>query len=77
MNKLQIIALTHRNFNFDEIGKFHLDDSVRMDRLEKLKSKLKINELMYLSTCNRVEFIINSDAEVNQTFLESDRKSVV
>ncbi|MDG1237285.1 MAG: glutamyl-tRNA reductase [Flavobacteriales bacterium] len=71
MNKLQIIALTHRNFNFDEIGKFHLDDSVRMDRLEKLKSKLKINELMYLSTCNRVEFIINSDAEVNQTFLES------
>ena len=71
MNKLQIIALTHRNFNFDEIGKFHLDDSVRMDRLEKLKSKLNINELMYLSTCNRVEFIINSDAEVNQTFLES------
>ena len=70
MNKLQIIALTHRNFNFDEIGKFHLDDSVRMDRLEKLKSKLNINELMYLSTCNRVEFIINSVSEVNQNFLE-------
>ena len=71
LNKLQIIALTHRHFSFDEIGLFHLDDSLRIDRLVEIKSNLKIKELMYLSTCNRVEFIMNTNQKIDQFFLES------
>ena len=64
MNSIQIIAFTHRQFNFDEIGVFHLDDENRIFHLSKLKEILKVNELMYLSTCNRVEFVVHNDTDL-------------
>ena len=70
MNTIQIIAFTHRQFNFDEIGLFHLDDKRRIDVLRNLKSKLHIDELMYLSTCNRVEFIISHQKKITKNFVE-------
>ena len=36
----------------------------------KLKSDLNVDELMYLSTCNRVEFIVNSNLKIDTKFLE-------
>ena len=72
LNFIQIIAFTHRHFNFDEIGLFHLDDSDRISELSKLKTLLEVDELMYLSTCNRVEFIIknkSSDSAKNVSSL--------
>lgn len=66
MNFLQVIAFTHRHFNFDEIGYFHLEDNHRIAELKKLKTILGVDELMYLSTCNRVEFIIKSDLAENK-----------
>ena len=62
LNFLQVIAFTHRHFNFDEIGYFHLEDNNRVSELKKLKALLEVDELMYLSTCNRVEFIIKSSS---------------
>ena len=70
LNTVQIIAFTHRQFNFDEIGLFHLDDKQRIDVLKDLKTNLDIDELMYLSTCNRVEFIINHKKEITKTFVK-------
>ena len=70
LNSLHIIAFTHRDFNFDEIGHFHLEDSSRINSLNKLKSDLNVDELMYLSTCNRVEFIVNSNLKIDSKFLE-------
>jgi len=70
LNTLQIIAFTHRQFNFDEIGLFHLDDNQRINVLTNLKTNLDIDELMYLSTCNRVEFIISHKKKINKTFVE-------
>ena len=70
MNTVQIIAFTHRQFNFDEIGLFHLDDKQRIDILTNLKTNLDIDELMYLSTCNRVEFIVSHEKKITKTFVE-------
>ena len=70
MNNIQIIAFTHRQFNFDEIGLLHLDDKQRIDVLTNLKTNLEIDELMYLSTCNRVEFIISCEKKITKTFVE-------
>ena len=70
LNSLHIIAFTHRDFNFDEIGLFHLEDSLRIKSLNKLKSELNVDELMYLSTCNRVEFIVNTTQKIDTKFLE-------
>ena len=70
LNNIQIIAFTHRQFNFDEIGLLHLDDKQRIDVLTNLKTNLEIDELVYLSTCNRVEFIISCEKKITKTFVE-------
>ncbi len=66
LKSISIIAFTHRQFNFDEIGLFHLDDDQRYDTLLRIKNNISCDELMYLSTCNRVEFIISSSSLVSQ-----------
>ncbi len=60
MEQLQIISLTHKNAPLELIGKLHIDENRREEFLNTLKSQLEINELAYLSTCNRVTFIMNS-----------------
>lgn len=38
--------------------------------MKKLKQDLQLEEIMYLSTCNRVEFIITTENEANLSFIE-------
>ncbi len=45
----------------DLIGQFHVEDARRETFLRELKALMNVNELVYLSTCNRVEFIISTD----------------
>lgn len=59
MNELRIIALTHKNFPLETIGKLHLSDTDRDARLRSVKEKSNMAELMYLSTCNRIELIFS------------------
>ncbi|MFT4779088.1 MAG: glutamyl-tRNA reductase [Flavobacteriales bacterium] len=61
MEKLQVISLSHKNCPLDLIGRFHVEDARRGSFLLELKELMKVNELVYLSTCNRVEFIISTD----------------
>ena len=70
MNSIQIIAFTHKNFEFDEIGLFHLNDIDRCTKLKELKDKLNFDEIMYLSTCNRVEFIISNNQIFDKAILK-------
>lgn len=69
MDRLKIIAFTHKNIPIDKIGTFHLNDDVVAARLNALKNQLYLNELMYLSTCNRVEFLFTASQDVDSTFL--------
>ena len=66
LKSISIIALTHRQLSFDEIGLFHLDDDKRFATLSRIKQYISCDELMYLSTCNRVEFIISSSSLLSQ-----------
>ncbi len=61
MENLQIISLTHRNAPLELIGKLHIEEDRRINVLASLKERLEVKELAYLSTCNRVEFIIADD----------------
>lgn len=56
LNALHIIAFTHRNLSVNDIGKLHIEPENQKDRLEHLKAELDLSELMYLTTCNRIEF---------------------
>ena len=69
MKKFKIIAFTHKNLPLDEVGKFHFSEEDWKDRFTSLKDSLNISEIMYLSTCNRVEFLINSEEAVDDTLL--------
>jgi len=69
LESIKIIAFTHANVDLDKIGLFHLDDDVRTDRLHYLKNLMGFKELMYLSTCNRVEFMFVCGKPVDEYFL--------
>ncbi len=69
LNHFNVIAFTHRNLAINEVGKLHIDEKKQGERLLNLKQKLEIEELMFLSTCNRVEFILCSEKQVDTHFL--------
>ena len=70
MKDLKIIAFTHKTTNISNIGKLYVDAKNRKERLENIK-KSGLSELMYLSTCNRVEFIFVTESNITETFLTS------
>lgn len=71
MENLQIIAFTHRQMNLDQIGWLHVDEDIWKKRLLEIKSSIDFQEVTYLSTCNRVEFIFIKEAPIDHVFLNS------
>lgn len=69
MKQFKVIAITHRNASLDEVGKFHINDADQQSRLQSLKEKANLSELMYISTCNRVEFCFVCEAAADEDFL--------
>ncbi|MCK6648818.1 MAG: glutamyl-tRNA reductase [Bacteroidia bacterium] len=70
MNRFKIIAFTHKTTDINDIGKFHISDADLRSRLEFLKSSVNAEELLYLSTCNRVEFMLSVNENIDQLFLK-------
>lgn len=69
LDRFHIIAFTHQNLALDQVGALHLDDSIRQSKLTNLKDSLNLHELMFLSTCNRVEFFFTTPKDVDHDFL--------
>jgi glutamyl-tRNA reductase len=69
MNSFKILSLTYKLAPLELIGKLHLDENHQQDYLGGLKIRMDLKELMFLSTCNRVEFIVNTDREVTPEFV--------
>ena len=68
MLRFNVIAFTHHTIGVDEIGKFHLEEDQIVTKMEHLKSQMNLEEIMYLSTCNRVEFVFVTKLEVDNAF---------
>lgn len=60
--RFSVFAFTHKTLPLDIVGRFHIDPDFIEERLSSLKENLHLEELMYLSTCNRVEFIVVQSA---------------
>ena len=71
LDKLHIIGFTHQNSSLELVGKFHVDPNHRAKRLAALKKQLNLSELLYLSTCNRVEFIMVSASGLDVNFINA------
>ncbi len=69
MKEFRVIAFTHKNTPLDQVGKFHIDESERKERLFAIKNKFGISELVFLSTCNRVEYVLHTDLETDPEFV--------
>jgi glutamyl-tRNA reductase len=68
MELFKTIAFTHKTTELKDIGRLHIEDDDLEKRLSHLKSELQLDELLYLSTCNRVEFNMVTEQEVNEEF---------
>jgi glutamyl-tRNA reductase len=74
MEHFSLIALSHKQVRIDQIGQFHLDDARFEQVLKNVKSTFQLEELLFLSTCNRVELLTYrtqelSIEEIEQIFL--------
>ena len=55
LKDLHIIAFTHRNLDVNKIGLLHIEKDDQFVQLSSVKKELELDELQFLSTCNRVE----------------------
>ena len=72
MNKIQVFGISHKTVNLNEIGQFHVSQNNLQESLEHLKKVFQMSELVYLATCNRLEFIF-----YGKELLPSDRSNLI
>ncbi len=74
LDNFKILTITHHNLNVDEIGHFVIKNEGKedlSDKLHALKEEAKLDEIIYLSTCNRVSFICYSNEEFDADYVKS------
>ena len=69
MYSFKIISFTHRNTGLKNLSSLYIDESELAERLSSVKIFMELKEIMYLATCNRIEFHLVSQKEVDKTFL--------
>jgi len=62
LDKLSILAFTHKHFYLDDLGKLVVEKHELPVKLGKILSgsSFGVQEIFYLATCNRVEFVMNT-----------------
>jgi glutamyl-tRNA reductase len=68
MELFKTIAFTHKTTELKDIGRLHIGDDQVGERLTVLRDKLELNELLYISTCNRVEFLMVTPHKADEDF---------
>lgn len=69
MQKISLIVLSHQRISVQDVGRFHIEEDRLGEVLSRVKVMCGIDELLYLSTCNRVELTVVSAREMNREFL--------
>ncbi|RFZ83438.1 glutamyl-tRNA reductase [Mucilaginibacter terrenus] len=68
MKYLKVIAFTHKQIELKELGKLVMCQENLTDKLHDVKQRFGINEMFYLATCNRVEFVMTTPQKVDKEF---------
>ncbi len=66
MDTFKVISFTHKTLPLELLGKLHLTSEEQTTLLGALKINFEFDELMFLSTCNRIELFINCNSEINK-----------
>jgi glutamyl-tRNA reductase len=65
---LKVIAFTHKQIELKELGRLVLCQENLTDKLHEVKARFGIDEIFYLATCNRVEFVMSTSQIVDKAF---------
>lgn len=71
MIPLRVLAFTHKSTPLTELNRFFIPEEERSSRLANLKENLGLEELLYIATCNRIEFVWSSAEKCDDSFLRS------
>ena len=69
LKDLHIIAFTHRNLDVNKIGLLHIEKEDQLGHLDRLKQALQLDELQFLSTCNRVEITFVKQHKLDEDYV--------
>ncbi len=70
MKHLKVIAFTHKQIELKELGKLVLCQENLTEKLQQVQQQFDIPEMFYLSTCNRVEFVMATAQPVDRDFAQ-------
>jgi glutamyl-tRNA reductase len=70
LEQFHILAFTHKKMDVSEVGKLHIELDKQHEVLNAFKETMELDELMFLSTCNRVEFLFCTSKIVDDQFIQ-------
>ncbi len=70
MESFKVIAFTHKNIPLELVGKLHLETEAQTTVLGALKLNFGFDELLFLSTCNRVEILVSCKFEIKPVHIK-------
>jgi glutamyl-tRNA reductase len=70
LTELKTIAFTHKRTPLKELNRFYLHEENRKERLAFVKYNCDLSEILYVATCNRIEFIFKTDHDCDKRFLK-------
>jgi glutamyl-tRNA reductase len=65
---LKVIAFTHKQIELKELGRLVLCQENLTEKLHEVKARFGVDEIFYLATCNRVEFVMSTSQIVDKAF---------
>ncbi|GAA4797215.1 glutamyl-tRNA reductase [Olivibacter ginsenosidimutans] len=71
MEHLKVIAFTHRHVDLKDLGNLVICNEEIESRLINVKSNFDIEELFYIGTCNRVEFVFHGPHQLTADFVKA------
>ncbi|MCB0688987.1 MAG: glutamyl-tRNA reductase [Saprospiraceae bacterium] len=74
LSKIHILTVSHKELPLDKVTDYavaHHNEEQLRDHLKTLKERNNVEELFYLSTCNRVLYLFVTGSEVDRHILQS------
>src|SRR5436190_6799485 len=71
VQQLTVVAFTHKTTSLNDLSRFFLHEENHDERLQKLKVLSGLSELLYISTCNRIEFVVCHNSALENHFLKT------
>jgi len=74
LNGFKILTVTHKNVQLEQISDFvlsHSEEEELAAKLATLKHSLQLEELLYISTCNRVIYLFYTEIELDIAFINT------